>query len=144
MQNAKAQAEAATRTARAQEQAAREALEQGADESDRRRQAGAALMGENRAAMAANGVDVTGAQALDVLDDTRFLIEEDAFAIRENSRRQARNFSQSAANSRTQAENARRDAFFAPVQTLLSTASSVGRQYSSWVAEARNQAQRAY
>ena len=144
VQNAKAQAEAATRTAQAQEEAARQALEQGAQESDRRRQAGAAMIAENTAAMAASGVDVTGAQALDVLDDTRFMVEEDAFAIRENSRRRAEGHSQAAANSLADASSARRNAFFAPVQTLLSTASSVGRRYASWVPESQRSAQGAY
>ena len=144
VQNAKAQAEAARRTAQAQEEAARDALEQGAQESDRRRQVGAGMIAENTAAMAANGVDVTGAQALDVLDDTRFMVEEDAFAIRENSRRRAEGHSQAAANSLADASSARRNAFFAPVQTLLSTASSVGRRYASWVPEAQRSAQGAY
>lgn len=137
VQNSRLQAQAAARTAQAQEEAARQALEQGEQESDRRRQAGAAMASSNMAAMAANGLDVSGAQALDILDDTRFLVEEDAFAIRENARRRGEGFSQAAANSMADAASARRNAFFAPVQTLLSTASTVGRRYASWVPEAR-------
>ena len=83
-------------------------------------------------------MDVGSAQALDVLDDTQFQIEEDAFTIRGNSRRQATNFAQGAANSRAEASSANSNAFFAPVQTLLSTASKVGNKYASWVPDARN------
>lgn len=133
VQNAKAQAAAAQRNAQQQEEAARQAIEQGEQESDRRRRAGAALLAENTAALAANNIDVSGAQALDLLDDTQFMVEEDAFAIRENSRRRATGHSQAAANSLTDAANANRQAFFAPVKTILTTASKVGRRYSSWV-----------
>jgi len=144
VQNSKAQAAAATRTAEAQDEAARDAIEQGKQESDKRRRAGAALQAENVAGMAANGIDVGGAQALDVLDDSQFLIEEDAFTIRENSRRQATNLAQGAANSRAEAASAKSNAFFAPVQTLLSTASKVGNKYASWAPKANPTAVRTY
>jgi hypothetical protein len=100
VQNSKAQAAAATRTAQAQDVAALQAIEQGEQESDKRRRSGAALQAENTVGMAANGVDVGSAQALDVLDDGQFLIEEDAFTIRENSRRSGTGMAQAAANSR--------------------------------------------
>ena len=135
VQNAKAQAAAATRTAEAQDQAALDAIEQGNQESDKQRRAGAAMVAENTAAMAANGVDVTSAHAIDILDDTSLLVEEDAFSIRETARRKAGNFSQSAANSRAEAKSAKSQAFFAPIKTLLSTASSVGNKYASWLPE---------
>lgn len=138
VQKSKAQATAATRTAVAQEEAARYAIEQGNQESDKRRRAGAALQAENIAGMAANGMDVGSAQALDVLGDTQSLITEDAFTIRENSRRQATNLAQDAENSRAEAASAKSNAFFAPVKTLLSTASKVGNKYASWAPDARD------
>jgi len=138
VQNSKAQAAAATRTAQSQDEAARDAIEQGNQESDKKRRAGAALIAENKAGMAANGMDVGSAQALDVLDDTQSLITEDAFTIRENSRRTATNLAQGAANSRAQASSANSQAFFAPVQTLLSTAARVGNKYASWAPDARD------
>jgi len=137
MQNSKAEAAAATRTAAAQDEAARKSIEQGEQESDRQRRVGAQLQSENKAAMAANGVDVTGAQALDVLDDQRFMVEADAFTIRENARSSAGNLSQAAANSRASASSAKSNAFFAPVGTLLSTAAKVGDKYKSWVPNAQ-------
>lgn len=140
MQNAKAASSAANATAAAQEEASRQAIEQGEQESDRKRRAGAALASENTAAMAANGVDVTGSHALDILDDSRFLVEEDAFTIRENARRSAGNMAQQAANSRTEASSQKSAAFFQPVSTLLGTAAKVGNKYSSWVVDRRQPA----
>lgn len=131
VRNAKMQQRAANRTAVAQDEAARDALEQGNQESDRRRAAGAALKGENMAALAANGVDVGSEQAIDLLDDTHDLIEDDAFTIRENSRRQATNFAQGAANSRADAASAKSAAFFAPISTILGTTAKVGNKYAS-------------
>ncbi len=139
VQNANAQADTATRTANLQSEAALQALEQGNQESDIRRQQGAAARATNTAAMAANGVDVTGAQAIDVLDDSQTLLEQDAFAIRENSRRTAGNFSQASANSIASANSARSQAAFAPIKTLLGTAASVGNKYKSWVPSARGE-----
>lgn len=136
MQNSKAQAAAAISTAQAQEAAARDAIEQGNQESDKRRRAGAAMQAENIAGMAANGIDVGGAQALDVLDDNQFLIEEDAFSIRENARRSATNLSQSAANSRADAASAKSNSVFAPISTVLTTAAKVGNKYATWVPDA--------
>jgi hypothetical protein len=138
VQNSKAQAAAATRTAQAQDVAALQAIEQGEQESDKRRRAGAALQAENTVGMAANGIDVGSAQALDVLDDGQFLIEEDAFTIRENSRRSGTGMAQAAANSRADAQTARSNATFAPIKTMLTTAATVGNKYASWVPDARS------
>lgn len=140
VQNSKAQAAAAISTAKAQEEAARDAIEQGDQESDKRRRAGAAMQAENIAGMAANGIDVGGVQALDVLDDNQFLIEEDAFSIRENARRSATNLSQSAANSRAEAASARSNSVFAPISTVLTTAAKVGNKYATWVPDAGKKA----
>lgn len=140
VQNAKAQQAAATRTAEAQDVAARQSIEQGDQESDKRRRAGAALQAENKVGMAANNIDVGSTQALDVLDDGEFLIEEDAFTIRENSRRSATGMAQAAQNSRADAQTAKSNATFAPIKTMLTTAATVGNKYSSWVPEARTAA----
>lgn len=135
--NGRAMAEAARRSAAAQQQAARDALEQGEQESDQRRRAGALLMGQNQVAMAANGMDVTAAHSLDILDDTQGNVEQDAFRIRSNAQRQATQFSQGAANSMAQAASYRSQAMFQPVQTLLSTGARIGQRYASWVAAER-------
>lgn len=133
MQNAKAATQAAEQTATAQERAAFETLQQGEDESDRRRAAGAAIKSENRVALAASGVDVGGEHALDLLDDQSTIVEEDAFAIRETARRRATGFSQDAANSLTEANSQRSEATFAPISTILTTAAKVGSKYTPYI-----------
>lgn len=126
---AKAAAEA---TARQQETAARESLRQGEDESDRQRRAGAAMLAQQRVAMAANGVDASGVTAIEMLDDTKNLIEEDAFAIRQNARNAASNYSQMAANSRAEGASAASTGRWGAVGTILSTGAKVGEKYSQW------------
>ena len=135
VQQGKANAAAAAATARAQEQSARETLQQGKDEADRRRRAGAALQAEQSVGLAANGVDLGSAAALDMLGDTKRLVEEDAFAIRENSRRAAAGLSQGAANSLAEAKSQRSAGKWGAIDTILTTGAKVGAKYSSWAAE---------
>lgn len=132
-QDSRAQASALEQQAAQQEAAARDRLEQGREESDRRRRAGAIQQGQQVAALAANGIDVEGDLALDLLDDSSTLVSEDAFSIRENARRGATGLSQQAANSRTSAANARSEGTFGAISTVLTTGAKVGskfRQYS--------------
>ena len=127
-----AQSKALKQTAAAQELAAQQAIEQGNDESDRRRRAGALLAGEQKAALAANGIDVGGELSIDLLSDTQALVSEDAFSIRENSRRGAQGMYEQAANSKAAAGNAKREGIFGAVSTALGTAAKVGPKFASW------------
>jgi hypothetical protein len=143
IQNARAQAAALEQQARldgiqAHEEthAAREHLEQGRTQSDRRRRAGAIQKGAQRAALAANGMDVEGELAIGLLDDTSAIIADDAFAIRENARleaegrtQQARNAYWRAAGNRTRARNARSAGTFGAIGTILSTGAKVGARF---------------
>ncbi|QRZ14736.1 hypothetical protein JWJ88_17375 [Paracoccus methylovorus] len=131
---------AAEATAKQQEAAARESLQQGEEESDRRRRAGAGLLAQQRVAMAANNVDVSAASAIELLDDTKAGIEDDAFAIRQNFRNQAGNYSQMATNSRAEGGSAASQGLWGGVGTILSTGAQVGSKYSHW-ARNRNSAQ---
>tara|TARA_R110000850_G_scaffold23358_1_gene69067 strand:- start:5297 stop:5899 length:603 start_codon:yes stop_codon:yes gene_type:complete len=134
-QNGKAAAEVAGRNAAAQDRAAVQAIEAGDDASDRKRAAAAAMSAQNKASAAANGLDVTSGQALEVLDDNNALMTEDAFAIRENARRGAGNLAQSAANSRADASSSRFSSFTKPIGTALGTAAKVGSRYASWAGQ---------
>lgn len=136
-QNARAAQKTANANAAAQDRAALEAMQEGERRSDQQRRAGAIMAGEQRAAMAANGVDLSSAHALDILDETKTLTEEDAFAIRSNSRSVAGQHSQRAANFRTDASSAGSASVFQPFQTILGTASKVGRRYSHMVTPQR-------
>lgn len=132
IQSGNAAAAAAEATAKQQEAAARESIIAGDEESDRQRRAGAATLSQQKIAMAANGVDLNSASALELLDDTKTGIEQDAFAIRKNATNQAENYYQMAANSRTEANNARSQGTWGAVGSLLSTGAKVGEKYSQW------------
>lgn len=132
VQQGRAAQAAAEATAKQQEAAARESIRQGEDESERKRRAGAAVLAQQRVAMAANGVDVSSASAIEMLDDTKAAIEDDAFAIRQNFRNQAGNYSQMAANSRTEGANALSQGRWGAAGTILATGAKVGEKYSQW------------
>lgn len=132
LQQGKAAESAAKATAAQQEEAARETLRQGTEESDRQRRAGAVQMAQQKIAMAANGVDIGSASAIEVMDDTKAMIEDDAFAIRYNAGQQARGYAQQAANSLTQGRNARSDARWGAFNTILNTGARVGPKFRAW------------
>jgi len=134
-QSAKAQEAVAKANARNAEVAADNALEAGREESDKVRRRASLVQGRQRASMAANGVDVTSADAIDLLDDSKMLAEEDAFTIRENARRRAEGMDVQSANYETQASAARSEGFYRPMGTLLTTGAKVGSKYRSWVAD---------
>lgn len=132
-QNARVQAQVARNNAVAADNAALEAIEQGREESDLIRRRAARFQGQQAVAMAANGVDVTSDNAIGLLGETLMLSEEDAFATRENALSRAEDFAQQSANFRADAATADSAAFFQPIQTILGTASKVGRRYSNMV-----------
>jgi hypothetical protein len=128
--NARMAETVANRNAEAQDRAAIEAMREGEERSTRQRQAAAVFQGQQRVGMAANGIDVTSAGALGMLDETKLLAEEDAFAIRETARRVAGNADIAATNARVEAQSQRSASFFEPVGTILGTASKVGQRYA--------------
>ena len=128
-QNGKAQARAANETAKQQDKAALEAVAAGERENDLQRRRVGQLQGDNRAALAASGVDVNSGAAIELLKDTRWQAEEDAFAIRENATRNANTYGQQAANSRADAASAKSAGMWGSVGTVLGTATKVGDRY---------------
>lgn len=144
IQNGAAQADAANAAARQQEQAAQQALEAGEREDQLTRRRVGALQGENRAALAASGIDVNSTAALDLINDTNLQAEEDMFAIREDAARRASGFGQQAANYRTEARNAKSSSRWGAVNTALGTAARVGDRYRQIVNQNRVRAQGGY
>lgn len=144
IQNGNAASAAAEATARAQETAALQAMEAGDRENLLHRRRVGQLQGENRAALAANGVDVNSTAALDLLQDTRLQAEEDAFAIRENAVRSANAYGQQAANSRTEGANAKSGSRWGAAGTILGTAAKVGDRFKPYVNSQRVKAQGGY
>ncbi|MEL6411292.1 MAG: hypothetical protein AAFQ38_12920 [Pseudomonadota bacterium] len=135
VQNARVAKQQAKYNAELQEGQARLALEQGKLQSDRQRRAGAAAQASQRAAMAANGIDVNSSDALDILDETRMFSEQDAFAIRENARMQAEGFNQGAANSINQGNADAASGRSGAYRTILGTAATIGNRYKHWVTD---------
>lgn len=76
-------------------------------EADFRRGAARAV-GTQRAALAANGVDITSGSALDFAADQAFEVEREAYGINMQAEMQARSFEAQARQLRKQAEKAKR------------------------------------
>ena len=117
MQQANAQAEAAEYNAKVQENnakiaefKARDAVVRGDQETKKQRQYTAQVAAKQRAAMAANGVDVTYGSALDAAVDTAMLGEIDALTVQSNSYREAYDHKVGATNERAGAELSRMEA----------------------------------
>jgi hypothetical protein len=85
------------------DRAAKDAIERGATEEQRKRMEVAQLQGRQRAAMAANGVDLTFGSPLDTLVDTAVMGELDALTIRRNAAREAYDFDVQGMNYRADA-----------------------------------------
>lgn len=85
------------------ERQARDALERGKLEEQKKRTQVQQVLGRQKAAMAANGVDVGFGSPLDTLVDTATLGEVDALTIRSNAAREAYDYRVRGANGRAQA-----------------------------------------
>lgn len=83
--------------------AAQDALDRGAKEEQRQYRKTAQLLGAQRAAMAANGLEVDFGSAAAIQTDTKTIGWEDAATIRENATREAKGYEISAANNNDKA-----------------------------------------
>ncbi|HEY5797659.1 MAG TPA: hypothetical protein VIU82_21865 [Bosea sp. (in: a-proteobacteria)] len=104
---------------------AKDAVERGAVEEQRKRQEVAKIKGAQTAAMAANGVDLSFGSPLDTLVDTAVLGELDALTIRTNSYRESYEHKVDAVNKRAGAEMNRAAAKSAIQGGYLSAAGTV-------------------
>lgn len=82
------------------ERQAKDALERGAVEEQRKRQQVQAILGQQQAAMAANGVDLSFGSPLDTIVDTSVMGELDALTIRTNTARESYDYKVQAVNQR--------------------------------------------
>lgn len=115
---------------------AKDALDRGAVDEQRKRQRVAQLRGQQVAGMAANGVDVSFGSPLDTIVDSSVLGELDALTIRTNANREAYDYKVDAVNkrasaslSRSQADNAITGSYLNAGGTILSGA---GRAYGQY------------
>lgn len=94
---------------------------------------------------AANGIDVNSGSAKQVQQSQQILGNLDAMTIRSSAAReaygyqtQAQNFTAEAALKSSEAKNDVSAGFMGAGSSLLSGASSLGKQYSAWVSESGN------
>lgn len=83
------QAQVAQNNATMAEYQARDVLERGQREEQNRRLKTAAMFGDQRAQLAANGIDLGEGSATDLLVTTKFMGENDALTVRNNAARDA-------------------------------------------------------
>ena len=115
---------------------AKDAIERGAKDEQQKRQEIAQLKGRQKAAMAANGVDLTFGSPLDTIVDTAVLGELDALTVRRNAAREAYDYDVQAVNGRADATLSRMNAKAAKTGGYLSAAGTVlggaGKAYSGY------------
>ena len=107
------------------DRAAKDALERGAAEEQRKRMEIAAIQGRQQAAMAANGVDLTFGSPLDTLVDTATMGELDALTIRRNAAREAYDYETQGVNYRADATLSRMNASAAKTGGYLGAAGTI-------------------
>lgn len=83
------------------ERRAKDALDRGANEEQKKRQEVQQILGRQQAAFAANGVDLSFGSPLDTITDTAVLGELDALTIRQNANREAYDYRVDAVNQRS-------------------------------------------
>jgi hypothetical protein len=129
---AKFQARVAEQNAILDREASRDSLERGKKEELRQYRINAARLGEQRAAMGANGVEVDFGNNAALQADTIRFGQEDAQIIRENANREAHGFQISAWNQDQAAKGARaqgKAALIGGIFDAAGTLVSAGSQY---------------
>lgn len=118
-------AQVADMNAKISERRAKDAIQRGAVEEQKKRQQVQQVLGKQQAAMAANGVDITFGSPLDTLVDTSVLGELDALTIRTNTYREAYEYRVDAANKRSSATLDRMNAKAATTGGYLAAAGTI-------------------
>lgn len=115
---------------------ARDALERGKVEEQQKRREISQLQGRQKAAMAANGVDLTFGSPLDTIVDTAVLGELDALTVRRNAAREAYDYEVEGVNRRAGARLDRMNAKSATTGSYLAAAGTVlggaGKAYGQY------------
>jgi hypothetical protein len=121
-------AQIAEMNAKISDKQAKDALERGKQEEQQKRMQTAQLAGRQRAAMAANGVDLTFGSPLDTIIDTAKMGEIDALNIRTNAHREAYAYNMQATNQRAGATLDRMEGYLSAGGTILGGAGSAYNQ----------------
>lgn len=129
-----AQAQVARNNAQLQDWQAQDAIRRGQDAEQQQRLKVAGLKGSQRAALAANGFDLTEGSAVNLLTDTDLIGERDALTIRDNAVREAWGYRVQSANLQADAQGlASRGRAVNPIMaagtTLLTGAGAVSERW---------------
>ena len=119
------QAQVAERNREISEMQAVDAKKRGRVEETRKRRQTEQRLGAQRAAMAANGIDIDSGSSLDVLGDTAQFGELDALTIRSNTEREARGFRQQGQNFQSEANLSRARGSAAKTGSLFNAGSTL-------------------
>lgn len=113
---------------------AQDALQRGATAEQQQRLKTAQLKGSQRARLAANGVALDTGSALNILEDTDYMGEQDALAVGNNARREAWAYRNQAAGLSSDATmlRSRSDAESPGLAGFSSLLTSTGSVASSW------------
>ena len=129
-------AKIAEMNAQLSERRAKDALERGAAEEQRKRMEVARIKGQQKVAMAANGVDLSFGSPLDTIVDTAVLGELDALTIRSNAYRESYDRRVDAVNQRAgatlnrmEAKAAKTGGYLSAMGTILGGAGKAYGQY---------------
>lgn len=110
--------------------AADDATERGIEAERQQRMKTQQVLGRQKAAMAANGLDISSGSPVDILSDTARFGEYDALTIRSNAEREAYGYRTQAAQYGAEAKMAKRSGYLNAAGSLLTGASKVGSQFS--------------
>ncbi|NWJ26128.1 hypothetical protein [Rhizobium sp. RM] len=128
-------AEVATMNAQIADRQAKDAIERGKQEEQQKRMQTADLQGRQRAAMAANGLDLSFGSPLDTIVDTARMGEMDALNIKTNAYREAYGYKVQATNQRAsatldriRADAATKSGYLSSIGTILGGGSNAYAQ----------------
>lgn len=119
------EARVARQNARLENERAKDAIERGTTEAQRYQRRLSQEQGQQNAALAANGIDITFGSAADVRGDTAMFGREDTGTIYENAFREARGYEINAANFLSESRAARMRARSALVKGAFDIAGTV-------------------
>ena len=115
----------ARQNARLENERAKDALQRGGEEARRFQRKLGQEMGQQNAALAANGIDITFGSAANVRGDTAMFGREDTRTIHENARREAQGYEINAANFLSESKAAKMRGRSALIQGGFNMASTI-------------------
>jgi len=117
----------AERQAQIQEEAAQDAINRGEDQADQVRENTESLIGDQRAAAGASGVEVSSGSPQRLQADSAYSGELDALRVKENARREALGMRRQAQSTRLQGEMTEQSSKLSAGSSLLTGGAGIAR-----------------